>query len=237
MQSFPTGRNLGLLIPLFGALFWGVARAEQGWDGARQRRLDATARAVAPPGFAYIPGGPCRLGSDDPDADSDVPPERVRFLPGFYLSRTEVTNAEYQRFRPQFHFPPGRERYPVTNLTRAEATAYCRWRGGLLPTEQQWEKAARGTDGRRYPWGNAWRPGLCNIRSPKSRDAGLRPVGSYPASDSPYGVQDMAGNAWEWVADSYDGDPERGVIRGGAHAYFERTARTYARGIEGRGVT
>jgi formylglycine-generating enzyme required for sulfatase activity len=186
------------------------------------------------------------MGSDDLDADEDARPRRRVEVSAFYIGRTEVTNSQFRRFRPSFSFPAGRQHFPVTGVTYAEAAAYCRWEGGRLPTEEEWEKAARGTDGRCYPWGNTWDPARGNFRREHAGSAkamcwitrrGLKRVGSFPAGASPSGALDMAGNAWEWVSGPYRGNRDQRVIRGGACGYGERSQRSYYRGIEGAGAT
>ena len=131
---------------------------------------------------------------------------------------------------------------PVGGVSWQDADAYCRWNGQRLPTEQEWEKAARGTDGRVYPWGNTWDVNKANMGGGHGRESGLAPVGSYPQGDSVYGVQDMAGNVMEWTADWYGPYPGSDyqskdfgrkfkVVRGGswggmghyAISYFYRT--------------
>ena len=131
---------------------------------------------------------------------------------------------------------------PVTGISWQYANAYCHWRGKRLPTEREWEKAARGTDGREFPWGNKWDTQLANTGDDSDWENGIAPVGSYPRNRSPYGAYDMAGNVWEWVVDWYQPYPgstfkseyfgkKLKVIRGGsggighyALSYFFRTA-------------
>lgn len=206
-----------------------------------------------PADYVYVPGGECWIGTDDADADEDVRPRRRVFVPSFYMGAREVSQAEWKRFRPEFKIAPGKEAYPVTAITLEDAAAYCRFAGGRLPTDVEWEKAARGTDGRRYPWGDRFELLRANVRGiaggefqpitrykPGEVCSGvsrLKPVDAFAAGASPYGAINMAGNAWEWVSDAYHGNSKTRIIRGGAAGYWERDARTYNRALEGAGVT
>src|SRR5439155_23405173 len=142
---------------------------------------------------------------------------------------------EFARFRPNYRFPAGEGNHPVTNLPYEDAAAYAAWAGKRLPTDAEWEKAARGTDGRRYPWGNDFRDpeghpsdgrptgAACALRGHRLR---TQPIGAVPGQPSPYGARDMAGTAWQWVDGFFRGDPSRRMIRGGSAAYGERAMRT-----------
>lgn len=157
-------------------------------------------------------------------------PAHVVYLSAFYIDKYEVTNAQFRAYAritgaslPPENLNPlfSEDRQPVVGVTWTEAEAYCHWRGGRLPTEAQWEKAARGTDGRTYPWGEeapggdfavmdlGGRCGRTNWADPSAGPVPgefchTMPVGSRPRGASPYGLLDMAGNAWEWCNDWYD---------------------------------
>ena len=174
-----------------------------------------------------IPAGEAIFGSSDADrnASGDEKPQFRAALPAYYIGETEVTNAQYKRFvdatrhRAPDHWgngriPPGLENHPVEYVSWEDAKAYCDWAGLRLPSELEWEKAARGTDGRIYPWGNEWDKTRC-VNGENHGNDGTAPVGSYPSGRSPYGLQDMAGNVWEWCADWYDSDAYDRYAAGG----------------------
>lgn len=156
-----------------------------------------------------IPAGQFIMGSKT--GDTEEQPVHKVYLDSYEIGQYEVTVAQYRAFctatgrqMPKAPTWGWKEYHPIVNVTWSDAQAYCQWAGGRLPTEAEWEKAARGTDGRKYPWGNSWDKSRC-----ANAYLGLTstvPVGIYPEGASPYGCMDMAGNAWEWCADWYGAD-------------------------------
>jgi formylglycine-generating enzyme required for sulfatase activity len=159
-----------------------------------------------------VPAGEFTMGSND--GDSDEKPEHKVYLDGYWIGKYEVTFEQYDKYCEETGREKpddsgwGRGKRPVIKVSWEDATAYCEWlkkKTGLnfrLPTEAHWEKAARGTDGRVYPWGNEFDKNKCN--SEESRLKKTSPVGKFPDGASPYGCFDMAGNVWEWCSDWYE---------------------------------
>lgn len=208
------------------------------------------------PELIRIPAGRFRMGSDprkDKQANGGEQPQHTLYPPTYYIAKTPVTNAQYAVFvQDTGHDPPrhwedgrvprGKHNHPVASVSWHDAVAYCRWLSKVtgkdynLPSEAEWEKAARGTDGRIYPWGDRWDASRCN--SAEGGKGDTTAVGAYPRGVSPYGVLDMAGNVWEWTRSlyrDYPYDPTDGreepeaeglrVLRGGAGTYPLRRVR------------
>jgi formylglycine-generating enzyme required for sulfatase activity len=174
----------------------------------------------APEGMLAVPGGSFVMGADD-EGEQDERPAHSVTVAAFWLDRTEVTNAAYlecvkagvcRMYREDVaqSMKAGPERkfrgptQPVVGVSWQDAKTYCEWRGKRLPTEAEWERAARDGDGRRFPWGNDRPvPGHHGCFQGVA-DGATAPVGSYPDGAGPYGHLDLAGNVWEWLADAYD---------------------------------
>ena len=141
-------------------------------------------------------------------------------LKAFEIQKTEVSWEEYQKVVKDASFEKGKEKHPAAEVSYFDAENYCKAIGGRLPTMEEWQKAARGSDGRNYPWGNEFREGLANTS--ESGATGTTPVGSFQGGKSPYGVLDMAGNVWEWV-DAWDTSKRYRYAVGGS--YFENQSK------------
>ena len=216
--------------------------------------------------MVYVPAGDFTMGSPLGAGSDEEAPQHLVTLDGYWIDRTEVTNAQYHAFvgatghrAPTLCNPVDmtyddgdKADHPVVCVNWDDAQAYCAWAGGRLPTEAEWEKAARGDDERTYPWGSSLdgsRANYCDANCELShKDMGnddgyarTAPVGSYPVGASPYGALDMAGNVWEWVSDWYNffyyaqspqlnpRGPNMGedrVLRGGAWTAFSTNVRS-----------
>ncbi len=236
-------------------------------------RLEAVLDLEVPEEMVYVPGGEFTMGSDE--GDNDESPQIMVYLDPFFIDQSEVTNAEYSEFindggyfkqeywteegwkfiKENRIFSPKYWRNllwnspsdPVVGVSWYEADAYARWTGKRLPTEAEWEKAARGTDGKIWSWGNDFSPEKANTNAPNDAHNYTAQVNSYPLGISPYGCYDMAGNVAEWVADWYDAyyyyeasmfnpqGPKYGSyrgIRGGSWFTSPEEARCSARGYD-----
>ena len=234
--------------------------------------------------MVFVPAGEFLMGSAESDsvANDDEMPQHPVYLDEYWIDKTEITTGQYQQcidagicseprskgvqyqqcvdagICPPLETEDGvslEDLLPVVGVNWDQANAYCQWVGGRLPTEAEWEKAARGTDGRIYPWGNSFdgtrlnfcdRNCVADVRD-LTYDDGYRyvaPTGHFPAGASPYGALDMSGNVWEWTADWYNADaystsayenptgPESGqqrVIRGGSWSYRAPSLRVARR--------
>jgi formylglycine-generating enzyme required for sulfatase activity len=229
-------------------------------EKARQkvaRHLEAEQRKMV-----SVPAGEFFMGCNkkvDKACFENEKPGRTVVLDAFAIDTYEVTVASYRRCvgAGKCTVPntggscnwsdPDHVQHPINCVNWTQADEYCRWVGKRLPTEAEWEKATRGTDGRVYPWGNGWEASKANVDSSN----GTVPVGSYPAGISPYGAHDMTGNVWEWTADWYTDDyhkngptqnpkgPEQGAfrsVRGGSWGYHPRDVRASSRGRYTPGV-
>lgn len=194
------------------------------------------------PETVLVPGGPFMMGSDE-DGPREAP-LRKETLPDFRMGKEPVTNAQYAEFikhnpkhttptKPDWFIrnpPEGKEEHPVVSVSWHDANAYCEWlsektaRVYRLPSEEEWEKAARGSDGRRYPWGNEWIDGMANVESKDTT-----PVSEHEAGASPDGCVDMLGNVQEWTRTISESN--RRIHRGGSYRNDAESVRCSARSV------
>ena len=233
---------------------------------------DAQAQENVPQGMALVPAGEFLMGSAPDEVAAlkrefggrelyrDTPfeeelPRRPVKVKAFYIDLHEVTNGEYEAFvaetgrQPPGHWPGGKappelKAHPVVYVSQEDARAYAAWRGKRLPTEEEWEKAARGIDGRVYPWGNEFDPfrsatadsdlrliahGLCKPGS-------ANPVGEAGGDVSPFGARGMAGNVREWTAAEHPAHPGMAVIKGASWVDLHVNARAASRAYAPKGA-
>jgi len=225
--------------------------------------------------MVFVPSGHFLQGArpDDELASENERPQHAVYATGFWIDQLEVTNGRYAAYvaagecrppmatgshsRDHYFDDSAFADYPVIFVSWFDANDYCAWAGKRLPTEAEWERAARGDDNRRWPWGDTWdgtKANFCDANCvhrwrDESADDGhtdTAPVGSYPAGASPSGALDMAGNVWEWVADwyaSYSPDPdfdplvaqgsEIKVLRGGSYDFVAAGLRATYRYEDG----
>jgi formylglycine-generating enzyme required for sulfatase activity len=232
------------------------------WRALPQRLVPiepVAAAQAAPPGMVEIPAGEFDFvvggieieGQTWEGVDVQYPWEdsarrnhrkRMR-LPRFFIDRTPVTNAEYQRFvidsgyvpRDTHNYlrdwvdgapRPGWERKPVTWVALEDARAYAQWAGKRLPREWEWQYAAQGHDGRRYPWGEDWRDDAVPAPNRNRRLRAPDDVDAHPAGASPFGVLDLVGNVWQWSDEYLDEHTRAAILRGGS-AYQPQTSHWY----------
>lgn len=218
--------------------------------------------------MVLVPAGDFLMGSSEEDIETllkatptekremfanEMPQHKV-YLDAYYIYKTEVTVAQYQKFckktgRKNIFYKRWKDiqNCPIFYVSWDDAVAYAKWVGATLPTEAQWEKAARGIDGRIFPWGNEWDESKCITSANKKYGGYFKPVGSILAGISPYGCLDMAGNVWEWCSDWYSKDyyqeltnqksdsiinnpkgplvGEEHVIRGGSYGDYKYNSR------------
>lgn len=194
-----------------------------------------------------IPEGMATVGSDQAQIDAlkvhplaktrwyaDEAPKRKAKVNAFRIDATEVTNARYKELVPNHAFPSNLAGHPVVDVTWKEADEFCAKAGGRLPTEEEWERAARGDAGFAYPWGNEFDPSKAVFagetggneklkvgsyeqeQSGATLLGGTKPAGAKSGGKSPFGLSDMAGNAWEWVAGWYDEKRGLRLLKGGS---------------------
>jgi len=204
-------------------------------------------RADVPPDMVRVPAGHYTVGCTEPSLRH---PDKKRFVPEFFIDRYPVTNSQWREFRPKYQFLKGLENHPVANVDFIQAGSYAAWKGKRLPTEIEWEAAARGPNGFRFPWGQNPNPALTNCAEnaankaprtssrtrPRPRPATTTPVTQYPRGASPCGAIDMLGNVVEWI--NQWGPPSNGrlihrVAKGGGFNQLSANLACWLRNFYG----
>lgn len=264
-KGFSKGLVVGIaalvLLLGIGGLYFALQPSPTGTantnSNVNQANTNGTSSAPkVPEGMAYVPGGDFMMGLNDSKNEAEKPSYKVTVKP-FYMDLTEVTNEDYAEFvkaekrQPPVEwkngsYPSGQAKFPVVGVDWNDARSYARWAGKRLPTEEEWEFAARGKDEFRYPWGNEWKAGNANA---DSASQSITEVGKYKG-ESPFGMKDMVGNVWEWtdsdfkaypngkLPEAFVGKENLKTIRGGS---FEATkdfaTSTYRIGWAATGAT
>ncbi len=251
-QYAPPTVKKNYLVPILAAAVVALALAIGVWLFLKSRQSSvqsdkptttAAPEIVVPVGMSYVAGGEFLMGSNDgPIAER---PQHKVILNPFFIDLNEVTCEDYQKFIlatartaplgwTGTQYPIGSARQPVMGISWDDASAYASWAGKRLPTEEEWEYAARGANNLRYPWGNDWKEGMANIET--SAIGHVSDVSFHSEGKSPFGLFDMIGNAWEWTASKYEPYPggqlddkkpgELRVIRGGCYVSGKEQATT-----------
>src|SRR3989338_4342776 len=262
-------RNLLLIffVLLFSVSFLPSVYSHGGHGGGGDKSIDVES-------MVYVPEGEFIMGSNEDELmeikrvygkrggiegylfEKEKPKRRV-FVKSFYIDKYEVTNAQYKKFIDAIghpapsgwnnnKYPAGKANNPVMYVSWYDAKAYAKWAGKRLPTEEEWEKAARGTDGRIYPWGNKYDPALTSTAESvmENIEEGIcsvttgNHVGTAKGDVSPYGVHDMGGNVREWTDSWFIAEKGEKVVKGGSWVDLSPKARSASRdGINPKGVS
>ncbi len=223
-DSFSDKKGAGFYLGIFGGLiglallvfviwqFTGNKPAEvSNSANTNISNADKAETPIAPDGMVYVSGGEFTMGRDDGKSEAEKPAHKVSVAP-FFMDKFEVTNEDYLKFvKVTNHKPPtdwkngtfidGQAKFPVVGVDWDDANDYAKWAKKRLPTEAEWEFAARGTENFIYPWGNEWKNADANVGTQSFAEAG-----KYKGA-SPFGIYDMSGNAWEWTADDFKAYP------------------------------
>lgn len=243
------------MLPMKKLCFWLLLLSAAATAQTTTSATPAPPALPAPPdGMILIPAGTFIMGTDAwepeghdiPLSNDDAVPSSNVVLKAYFIDKNDITNAQYKKYCDATHYPvppqwekgtypEGQQDYPVVHVSFYDAAAYAAWAGKRLPTEAEWEKAARGTDGRAYPWGDDWEPSRIVYNTD-----GPRPVGSHPEGASPYGVLDMCGNVFAWTTSWYQAYPNARfhsvsmgkkykVVRGGPFMGYRNMFQTFFR--------